>query len=1078
MKKIFMLLLVALFCAIGVNAATITVSADITTNTTWTNNNVYVLTGGFRYVKNNATLTIQAGTLIKGTASSLVITRGAKIIAIGTEYQPIVFTSSQPAGSRNPSDWGGVLILGNAPINDPAGSRLAEGGIDPTLGLYGGTNPADNSGTMQYCRIEYAGIAYQPNNETNGLTLGGVGSGTVIDHIQVSHGGDDSFEWFGGTVNAKYLIAYRGLDDDFDTDYGFNGKVQFGVGLRDSAIADVSGSNGFESDNDATGTTNLPNTNATFSNMTLFGPKVTNTTTVNANYKRAAHLRRSTQQDIYNTVFTGWVNGLKIEGTATAANVTSGALQFKNNVLAGISSLVLDSSALNFGMGSWFNANSNTTYPNPQDVLAGNPYNYTAPTFLPTSGSPILVGADFTAANLQDPFFTPVNYKGAFGTTNWTSCWSEFNPQSQAYTTGPITYLTVPVITYTGATTFCTGLTKTLTAPAGFASYLWSNGATTQSIVVSTSGSYSVTVTNTRGCVATSAPVVITVTPGPTASVAVSGATTFCTGGSALLTGSSNTAGVSYQWLNNGTNISNATTPYYNATASGVYSLKVTKNGCVGNSTSTTVTANVNPTAAITGTLSVCNGSATTLSATTGTGLSYQWNQGGSAISGATSSTYSATSGGSYTVDVTNNTTGCATTSAAATVVATNLSLVTTASNTGVICGLTPVTLTATTISGATYEWYRNGQIIAGAVATTYAASTSGSYYAKATKSGCSVFSSSLGISSQTTPAITASATTVCSGVSVSLTASTGSSYQWYNNGAVLAGATNINYATTTAGSYTVKVGACTSNATSVTVNPLPTATITAGGSLAFCLGNNVTLNGNTGTGLAYQWRKATSNIAGATSASYIANTTGSYTVRVTNTTTGCTKTSTAVTVTANAVPATPTITRNGLVFTSNASTGNQWFKNGVAISGATATTYTATTVGCYHTRVSNASGCTSSSDTLCVASVTPPSVSYPGQNGNSIEWVNEEVSLINMNVVPNPNNGVFELNIQNNEATTDAKLMIFNVMGQNVYSQNIAVQTGESAQAIRLDNISNGVYFVRLLFNNKVLESKIVVNK
>ncbi len=1078
MKKIFMLLMVALFCAFGVNAATITVNADITTNTTWTNNNVYVLTGGFRYVRNNATLTIEAGTLIKGTASSLVITRGAKIIAIGTEYQPIVFTSSQPAGSRNPSDWGGVLILGNAPINDPAGQRLAEGGIDPVLGLYGGTNPADNSGTMQYCRIEYAGIAYQPNNETNGLTMGGVGSATAIDHIQVSHGGDDSFEWFGGTVSAKYLVAHRGLDDDFDTDYGFSGKVQFGVAIRDSSLADVSGSNGFESDNDATGTTNIPNTNATFSNMSLFGPKRTNTTTVNANYKRAAHLRRSTQQDIYNTVFTGWVNGLKIEGTATGNNVTSGALQFKNNVLAGISSLVLDSSALNFGMGAWFNANSNTTYPNPQDVMAGNPYNYTAPTFIPSLGSPILVGADFTSANLQDPFFTPVNYKGAFGSTNWTSCWTEFNSQNQAYTTGPITYLTVPVITFTGAATFCTGLTKTLTAPAGFASYLWSNGATTQSIVVSTSASYSVTVTNTRGCVATSAPVVITVTPGPTATVSVSGATTFCTGGSALLTGSSNTAGVSYQWLNNGVNVSGGTTPFLNATTSGAYSLRVTKNGCVGNSSTTTVTANVNPTAAITGTLTVCNGSATTLSATAGTGISYQWNQGGSAIPGATASTYSATSGGSYTVDIANNTTGCTTTSAAATVVATNLSLVATASNTGIICGLTPVVLTSTTITGATYEWYRNGQIISGAIAATYSAPTSGSYYAKATKSGCSVISSSLGISAQTTAAITASATTVCTGVSVSLTASTGSSYQWFNNGTAVSGATNINYATTTSGNYTVRVGACTSNGTAITVNPLPTATITAGGSLAFCLGNNVSLNGNIGTGLAYQWRKATSNIAGATNVAYTANTTGSYTVKVTNTTTGCVKTSSAVTVTANAVPATPTITRNGLVFTSNTATGNQWFKNGVAISGATAATYTAITVGCYNTRVSNTSGCTNASDTLCVASVTAPSVGTSGQNGSSIEFVNEAARLINMNVIPNPNNGVFELNIQNNEADTDAKLIIFNVMGQNVYSQNIALQTGESVQAIRLDNISNGVYFVRLLFNNNVLESKIVVNK
>lgn len=1066
-----MLLLVALFCATSVHAATITVNADITTNTTWTNNNVYVLTGGFRYVKNNATLTIQAGTLIKGTASSLVITRGAKIMAIGTEYQPIVFTSSQPAGSRNPSDWGGILILGYAPINDPAGSRLAEGGIDPVLGLYGGNNAADNSGTMQYCRIEYAGIAYQPNNETNGLTLGGVGSATVIDHIQVSHGGDDSFEWFGGTVNAKYLVAYRGLDDDFDTDYGFSGKVQFGVGLRDSAIADVSGSNGFESDNDATGTTNVPNTNATFSNMTLFGPKKTNTTTVNANYKRAAHLRRSTQQDIYNTVFTGWVNGLKIEGSATATNVTSGALQFKNNVLAGISSLVLDSSAMSFGMGAWFNANSNSILANPQDVLAGNPYNYTAPTFIPSGNSPILTGADFTSANLQDPFFTPVNYKGAFGNTNWTSCWTEFNPQTQAYSTGPITYLTVPTVSVSGSTTFCNGLTRTLTAPAGFASYSWSTGATTQSIVVSTSGSYTVTVTNTRGCVATSAAVVITVTPGPTATVSVSGATTFCTGNSALLTGGSNTVAVSYQWLNNGTNISGATTQYYNATTTGNYSLKVTKNGCVGNSTTTAITANANPTATITGTLTLCNGASTVLTAPSGAGLTYQWNQGGSAIPNATSSTYTAVTGGSYTVEVTNATTGCSATSAAASVVATTLSLVVTANNNAVVCGSTPVTLTATTIAGATYEWYKNGQIIAGAVSTTYAATTSGSYYAKATKSGCSVFSSSIGISVQALPTITASATTVCSGVSVLLTSSVGSSYQWYNNGTAVSGATNLNYATTTGGNYTVKVGTCTSNATTITVNTLPTATITAAGATTFCLGNSVVLNGNTGANLGYQWKKANANIAGATNASYTANTGGSYTLKVTNNSTGCTKTSTAVTVTANVVPATPTITRNGLTFTSNATTGNQWYKNGVLIAGATATTYTATTVGCYNTMVTNSFSCSTASDTLCVASIAP----YI-RIGDENTTTDNHTTLVEVSVVPNPNNGVFELALQNNDTDSEATLAIVNMMGQVVYFEKLAIEAGESTHSIQLTNVTNGIYFIHLKVNDKLIERKMVI--
>ncbi len=1074
MRKIFMFLSVILLFW-SANAANITVNADITTNTTWTNNNVYVLAGGFRYVTNNAILTIQPGTLIKSNASALVVTRGARLIANGTQYQPIVFTSNQPAGSRNAGDWGGILLLGNAPINDPAGQRLAEGGIDPVKGLYGGTNPADNSGSLQYVRIEYAGIAYQPNNETNGLTLGGVGSATVINNIQVSYGGDDSFEWFGGTVNAKYLVAYRGLDDDFDTDYGFNGKVQFGVSLRDSSIADISGSNGFESDNDATGTTNIPNTNARFSNMTLFGPKRTNSTTVNSNYKRAAHLRRSTQQDIYNSVFTGWVNGLKIEGTTTGTNVTNGNLQFKNNVLAGISSLVLDSSALSFGMGSWFNSNANTIYTNPMDVMAGNPYNYTAPTFIPQGNSPILIGADFTSANLQDPFFTPVNYKGAFGTSNWTSCWTEFNPQTQAYTTGPITYLTTPVITYSGSNTFCSGITKTLTAPSGF-TYLWSTGATTQSIVVTTSGTFTVTCTNARGCVATSAPVVITVTPGPTSTVNVTGATTFCTGGSALLTGSSTTPGVSYQWFKDGASISGGTTPYYNAAAAGAYFLRVTKNGCVGNSATTNITVNANPTATITGTLTVCNGGSTTLSAPSGAGLSYQWYQGGGTLPGATASTYVANAGGAYTVEVTNSN-GCTSTSAASTVVATSLSVVITATNSGIVCGSSPVTLTATTVSGATYEWYRNGQIIPGATGTTYSASLSGAHYARITKSGCSANSNSISVGIQALPTINASATSVCAGVSALLTSSTGNSYQWYRNGVAVVGGTNPTYSTTADGAYTIKVGFCTSLPTTITVNPLPTAVITAGGPTTFCLGSNVSLSSSTGSGNTYQWRKVNANIPGATSPNYLATTSGAYSVRVT-TPVGCTKTSSSLTVTANAVPSTPVITRSGSTFTSNAASGNQWYRDNVLIPGATATTYTASLTGCYKTVVTNASGCSNSSDTLCKAS-SPFPISNENDNQNDISVNRTNVySEVSMNVAPNPSNGVFEILFQNDESDKEVQIGIYNLMGQVIYQQAFTLEKGYSSQNISLSNVTDGIYFVRLQSENKIFEHKIIINK
>ena len=490
-----------LLCFVTLNAQ-VNVSSNITTNTTWTNNNIYLLTGGFIYVSNNATLTIQKGTIIKGDAASLVITRGAKLIAEGTEAQPIVFTSFQTAGNRTAGDWGGVLILGKATINDPAGERAAEGGIDATLGLYGGVNDQDSSGALRYVRIEYAGIAYIPNSETNGLTMGGIGGKTVIDHVQVSNGGDDSFEWFGGTVSCTHLVANAGLDDDFDTDYGFRGKNQFLVALRDSNVADVSKSNGMESDNDGTGSTNIPATNATFSNVTSIGPKILASTTINSNFARALHLRRSTAIDVYNSVFVGWPTGLKVEGTNTFDNVTSGALEFKNNIIAGSDVALLDSSGGIFGMAIWFALGGNTGLTNSSDVMITDPFNYTNPNFLLMAGSPLNAGADFSASNLLSLSTTP--YRGAFDQSHdWTDCWTEWNSQDADYSTAPLNYFSAtPAITVSGSV---------LTAPSGYASYLWSNGQTTPVITASASGQYTVTVTNARGCSKTTESVSVSV---------------------------------------------------------------------------------------------------------------------------------------------------------------------------------------------------------------------------------------------------------------------------------------------------------------------------------------------------------------------------------------------------------------------------------------------------------------------------------------------------------------------------------------------------------------------------------------
>lgn len=499
MKRNLLLTAFAILSFLSLNSQ-VTISSDITSNTTWTNNNIYTLTGGFIYVTNNATLTIEPGTIIRGNAATLVITRGAKIMAEGTSTQPIVFTSYQSAGNRNPGDWGGIILCGKAPLNDPAGERLAEGGIDPVKGLYGGTDVNDNSGVLKYVRIEFAGVAYLPNNETNGLTMGAVGLGTTIDYVQVSYGGDDAFEWFGGTVNCKHLIANKTVDDMFDTDYGFGGRIQFAVAVSDSMVADISGSNGFESDNDATGTTNGPITKPIFSNISVFGPMATqNSNGFNSNFKRALHLRRSTSTCTYNSIFAGFPVGLKIDGTITSNNCTSGTLQFKNNIIAGCPT-PLDSTSMSFGMATWFNAGGNSVLSTPQGLQAIAPTNYANPNFLLSAGSTALTGADFSAPNLNNSFFETTTYRGAFdGTNDWTACWSNFDPQNENYDVA--NYGLAASATVSSVDTVAT-FTNT---SVGATTYAWDfgdgNTSTTTSPVheYAAAGTYTVTLTATNG---------------------------------------------------------------------------------------------------------------------------------------------------------------------------------------------------------------------------------------------------------------------------------------------------------------------------------------------------------------------------------------------------------------------------------------------------------------------------------------------------------------------------------------------------------------------------------------------------
>ncbi len=352
-------------------APTTTVTGNISTNTTWSG---IVYLDGFVHVINNAELTIQPGTIIRGkqtdasvTPGVLVIARGSKIHAVGTSANPIIFTSIKDVSAgRSAGDWGGVILCGNARVNlhtlttaqGAFKEMKVEGFVtDEPNGYrhFGGNNDADNSGEMSYVRIEFAGVSLNPsilNNEINGLTLGAVGSGTKLDHIQVSFSGDDSFEWFGGTVDAKYLIANRGKDDDFDTDNGFSGRIQFGLAIKDPYIADDSdptyASNGFECDNNGVGSFfGLPVTKAVFSNMTMVGPYGDGTAYgdipgVNTHHAAAGHLRRNMAQSVFNSLFVGWKQGLRYQQASTLDNITTtnadSSCAFQNNIITDVTS--------------------------------------------------------------------------------------------------------------------------------------------------------------------------------------------------------------------------------------------------------------------------------------------------------------------------------------------------------------------------------------------------------------------------------------------------------------------------------------------------------------------------------------------------------------------------------------------------------------------------------------------------------------------------------------------------------------------------------------------------------------------
>jgi PKD repeat protein len=666
MKRIVFFVVALVMSGLAQSQIIVSGSLDINGKTTWTNNNIYILQGFVRVTAND-TLHIQPGTIIKGdfvSKGSLIVERDGFLIAQGTEMQPIVFTSQKPAGQRSYGDWGGLIICGRGAVNQPAnvangtaqGEAMVEGGVGSIYG--GGANPDnnDNSGIIEYVRIEFGGIPFQPNSEINGITMCGVGAGTTINHVQVSYCGDDAFEWFGGNVNAKNLVSYRNWDDDFDTDFGYQGSVQYGLVVRDPAIADQSGSNGLEADNDATGSTNGPVSQPKFSNMTVVGPLAFNAT-FNSNYKRALHLRRNTQCSAFNSVFVGYPVGLMIEANSTQGNAINGLLKFKNNVIAQCNDSLLAnttsglSAATNnvngsFNITSFFNSNSNQLSAMTTDLMFNN-VDLNSPNFALNGGSPLNQGADFSDAYLSNGFFENVNFRGAFGTDNWASCWTEFDPQNQAYNATLDNSFTAEIIA-DGETAFCAGNDVVLMGAASIdnVSFHWNSGAISATQTVTENNIVEMTAMSADGCGVQAQAVEVVVYPTPEVNIQALGNTSLCTGSSVEIISSQTEGNL---WNND--EISGSII----VSESGVFSTTYTdNNGCtaVSNEINVIVSDAPAPTLSASGNTNICSGESVDLTASTSE--TYTWYLNGAVISNEANGSLIATEAGSYTVEVTN----------------------------------------------------------------------------------------------------------------------------------------------------------------------------------------------------------------------------------------------------------------------------------------------------------------------------------------------------------------------------------------------------------------------------------------
>ncbi len=374
-----------------------------------------VLLAGQTFVKAGVTLTIEAGTTIEalpvdndGLAPCLVIERDATIMAAGTSTNPITFTSYLPEDMKDRGSWGGLILLGNAPINKTGGEAFVEGLVGVP---YGGTDATDNSGTLEYIRVWYGGRSIGQDNEINGITLAGVGNGTTVEHCEVAFNLDDGFEMFGGTVDLKYCSVLFVGDDAFDTDLGYQGRGQYLFAM----IGEDDGNRGFEMDNDGSSMDKTPRSQPKFSNVTIIG---SGGTSVVADNDQVLRLREGTGGDFRNMIIVdGKEYGVRVTDQPTLDIVVTTPGTDANYLYFSANNIVYNCKEAQFKDDyGWTAFNVN-----PGVGAVGREDGDGLVTVLPTAGGPAFQNLD---AVISDDFFETVTFKGAFENINWLLDWS------------------------------------------------------------------------------------------------------------------------------------------------------------------------------------------------------------------------------------------------------------------------------------------------------------------------------------------------------------------------------------------------------------------------------------------------------------------------------------------------------------------------------------------------------------------------------------------------------------------------------------------------------------------------------